>query len=106
MKNIQTLTPIRKYVESYLRKNKNASLKTLFKHSRVIEKTSFIGDWPLITEIVYTCAKQNKFFGKNEVAKVFRQTNDSFLKRLRSDSQLVAKLTNKEELTASIQDNK
>lgn len=105
MKNIQSLYPVRKFLKSYLKRNKNASLKKLFKLCRELESVSFIGDWPMINEIVYECAKREKFFEKDEVAKVLRLTDDSFLNSQRSDSQLVAILSNKEELRASIQED-
>jgi hypothetical protein len=105
MKNIQTLKPIATFTEGYIKRNKNATLKTLYKNARDIESVSFIGDWPLIGQIINTCAEKNKFFEKDEVAKFFRSTNDPYLKTLRSDSELVAILTSKDGLIASIQAN-
>lgn len=102
MKELQTLEPVRKFLESYFKRNSNATLKTLFKQVRLIEKVSFIGDWPIINEIVFECAKRNVFFEASEVCKVMRSSDDEFLKKQRIDSQLVAILSNKEELKARI----
>jgi hypothetical protein len=103
MKYIQTLAPVRKFLESYLKRSPNASLPTLFKQARKLKTVSYIGDWPMINEIVYWCAdKKNKYFSTKEVVKVHRMSDDPFLQKSRSNSKLVALLTNKEELRAKI----
>ncbi len=103
MKKIQSLEPVRKFLKRYLKKNPNATLHTLYKQVRGLEKVSFIGCWPLINEVVYECAKKNRFFTKKEVVKAFRLTEDSYLKKLRRNSKLVSILTNEDDLRAEFQ---
>ena len=103
MKKIQTLEPVRKFLKGYLKRNPNATLRTLYKRVRKIEKVSFIGCWSLINEVVYECAKRDRYFTKKEVVKAFKLTEDSYLKKLRSNSKLVAILTSKDDLRAKFQ---
>lgn len=100
----QTLKPVIKFVKSYSKKNKNASLATLFKNARQLKKVSYFGDWPIIQQIVVEYAKKNRFFTPKEITKAYRLSNDPHLKRQRIDSYLVATLSNKEELRASIRE--
>ena len=100
----QTLQPVIRFVKSYLKKNKNASLATLFKNARQLEKVSYFGDWTIIQQIVVECAKKNRFFTPKEITKAYRLSDDPHLKRQRIDSYLVTTLSNEEELRDSIQE--
>ncbi|MBT6755728.1 MAG: hypothetical protein HN981_02125 [Candidatus Pacebacteria bacterium] len=100
----QTLQPVIRFVKSYSKRNKNASLSTLFKNARKLEKISYFGDWPIIQQIVIECARKNKFFSPKEITKAYRLSNDPHLKRQRIDSYLVATLSNEEELKDSIRE--
>ena len=106
MKQIQSLIPVRKFLNSYLKKNKSARLKTLFKNARKIKSISYIGDWPLLTEIIQICAEKNKFFEKEEITKVMHLSTDSLLNKQRIDSKLVAILSNREDLIAKVSNDK
>lgn len=106
MKQIQSLLPARAFVTSYLKRNKNATLTALFKNVRKLESISYIGDWPLLAEIINVCAESNKFFTKEQIVKVTRLSTDSLLKAQRTDSKLIAILSSKDDLKAKVSANK
>jgi hypothetical protein len=106
MKQIQSLIPVRKFLSSYLKRNHNASLPTLFKNVREIESISYIGNWPILTEIINICAEKNKFFTKEQIVKVTKISSDPILKSQRTDSKLVAILSNREELISKVSASK
>ena len=88
----------RPIIERYLAKPSNTRLQTIYKHLRRLKSLSLFGDWVLLYEIVHCSAKSDKFYTRSEVVKVFKQTEDPYLRRLRTNSILVAKLTSKDEL--------
>ncbi|PIR58590.1 MAG: hypothetical protein COU69_04675 [Candidatus Pacebacteria bacterium CG10_big_fil_rev_8_21_14_0_10_56_10] len=95
---IQTLSPVRKFLSSYLKKNPNATLPTLFKQTRGLKSVSLMGDWVLITEIITRCAKKKKFFNKRQVLATCKLSTDPVIRKQRSNSKLVAILTKSDEL--------
>jgi hypothetical protein len=102
MLNIQTLSPVKKFLDSYLKRNPNATLATLFKQVRSLKTVSFVGDWLLISEIVSRCAERKKFFTKKQILATCKLSTDPILQKQRRNSKLVAILTSNDESKANL----
>ncbi len=99
---IQSLEYARKFIDRFIKRNPNTRLKTIYKKLRTWQSLSYIGCWPLISEIVYRSAKVDKFYTPKEVVQTYKLSEDPYLRRQHSNSKLVMFLTNKDELRACL----
>lgn len=95
---IQSLDSARKSIDRYLARHRKAKLKTIYKFIRPRADITLVGDWPLISEIVYRAYFVNLLYSPKEVVEVYKLTTDPYLQSRRVDSELVVFLTNRDEL--------
>lgn len=99
---IQSLDSARKSIDRYLARHPLAKLKTIYKFIRPRADLTMVGDWPLISEIVYRAYFVNLVYTPKDVVEVYRLTADPYLKSRRIDSELVVFLTNRDELERTL----
>ncbi len=99
---IQSLDNARKSIDRYLLRHPKAQLKTIYKFIRPRADITMVGDWPLISEIVYRAFFVHLLYTPKEVVEVYRLTTDPYLQSRRIDSELVVFLTNRDELERTL----
>lgn len=99
---IQSLDNARKSIDRYLARYPKAQLKTIYKFIRPRADLTMVGDWPLISEIVYRAYFVNLSYTPKEVVEVYKLTTDPYLQSRRVDSELVVFLTNRDELERTL----
>lgn len=102
----QSLESIRPTLDRFLGTHPTSKLETVYRKFRSRADITLLGDWPLISEIVYRSARIDRFYTPKQVVEAYKATSDPYLLSRRTDSELVLFLTNKDELKQAVADDK